>query len=76
MFGGYGVFEAGTMFAIVDSRGQFFLKVNESNRKDFDDSGASRHGRMPYFSFPEEVQENDRQLRAWVTKSVLLSKRM
>ena len=24
MFGGYGVFEAGTMFAIVDSRGQFF----------------------------------------------------
>ena len=75
MFGGYGVFEAGTMFAIVDSRGQFFLKVDDSNRKDFKDAGSSRHGRMPYFSVPEEVQENDKKLRAWATKSVALSKK-
>ena len=75
MFGGYGGFEQGTMFALVDSRGQFFLKVDDSNRKDFEDVEAVQHGRMPYFSVPEEVQEDDRKLRSWALKSMRLSKK-
>ena len=62
------------MFALVDSRGQFFLKVDDSNRKDFEDVEALQHGRMPYFSVPEEVQE-DRKLRAWSLKATRLSKK-
>ena len=75
MFGGYGVFEQGTMFALVDSRGQFFLKVDDSNRKDFEGIEAVQHGRMPYFSVPEEVQEDNRKLRAWALESIRLSKK-
>ncbi len=75
MFGGYGVFEDGTMFAIVDSGGRPFLKVNDSNRDQFERVGADRHGKMPYFSIPDEVLEQDRSLREWAAKSIAASKK-
>ena len=32
MFGGYGIFEGSTMFALVNSQGELFLKADDSNR--------------------------------------------
>ncbi len=37
MFGGNGIFCEGKMFALVDSKGQCFLKVDDSIKKDFEE---------------------------------------
>lgn len=74
MFGGYGIFEVGTMFALVNSGGEVFLKVGEANREKFDAAGAVQHGRMPYYKIPESVLEDDSELRLWSKEAIQLSK--
>ncbi len=70
MFGGFGIFESGTMFALVGSSGQLFLKVDDSNRKDFETAGSDQHGRMPYFSLPDEVLGRDVEPREWASRAI------
>ena len=50
MFGGYGFFYDGKMFGIVDSKGNGFLKVGDSNKADYEEKSAAKHSRMPYYS--------------------------
>ncbi len=47
MFGGYGIFESGAMFALITSEGKIHFKVNQLNRKRFEDIGASLKGVKP-----------------------------
>jgi len=74
MFGGLGLFSDGSMFAIVDSAGSFFLKVGDENRARFESAGCERHGRMPYFSVPSEVESDPAQLREWAATSVAVAR--
>ena len=75
MFGGYGVFESGTMFALVDSHGVIFFKADDTNRDRFEKAGSKKHSRMPYYQVPNSVLENDRDLQEWAQTSVLVSKK-
>jgi len=50
MFGGFGIFEDGLMFALVDSEGSPFLRLDASNEERYED----RYGRMPYGRSPEQ----------------------
>ena len=70
MFGGHGIFENGTMFALVDSAGDVFLKAAEANQARFEAAGSARHGRMPYFAVPVEVLEDADALRDWAKTSI------
>ena len=74
MFGGYGVFEEGTMFALITSEGNVHLKADDSNRAQFEDAGAKKHARMPYYQVPEEVLEDEDVLMKWTQESIALSK--
>ncbi len=74
MFGGYGIFEAGTMFALVNSEGEIFLKVSEANRARFDAAGSVQHGRMPYYRIPDAVLDEDSELLIWAKEAIQLSK--
>jgi DNA transformation protein len=74
MFGGYGVFESGKMFALVNSGGDIYLKVVDENRPRFDDYGAEPHGRMPYYQIPDVVLQDDETLFEWVGEAISLSK--
>ena len=74
MFGGYGIFESGKMFALVNSSGEVFLKVGEINRHRFEEAGSKSHGRMPYFQIPQAVMEDTELLFEWTRESILLSK--
>ena len=74
MFGGYGIFEGGTMFALVDSGGELFLKVSDENRVKYEAAGSVKHGRMPYYQIPGSVLDDDGELIAWAKDSVQLSK--
>jgi DNA transformation protein len=74
MFGGVGVFEGETMFALIDSAAQLFLKVGDSNRARFEDAGCERHGRMPYYAVPRAVLDDQSSFLDWA-KSALLEAR-
>lgn len=74
MFGGHGVFHEGKMFGIIDSKGNLFFKVNESNKADYEQKGASQHSRMPYFSVPKQIFDNQEDLILWAQKSIEASK--
>ena len=75
MFGGYGIFESGTMFALVNSEGQVFFKVDDTNRWRFEKIGAERHGRMPYFAVSEDVLGDEGTLHEWAKESIDLAHR-
>ncbi len=46
MFGGFGIFHEGKMFDLVDSKGQCFLKGNETNKADFEKKDSFQHSRV------------------------------
>ncbi len=73
MFGGYGVFHEGTMFAIVDGRGDAYLRADEPTSVSFEATGSSRHGTMPYWSIPEAVRCDDAQLVEWARRSITIA---
>ncbi len=70
MFGGYGIFCAGKMFAMVNSQAESYLKLNENNAADFESFNAAKHAKMPYAKIPKQVLENDEQLVAWGRKAI------
>ena len=69
MFGGAGVFIDGSMFALIDPDAQLHLKVDETNRAQFEAAGSEKHARMPYFSVPADILEDDEQLLEWARQS-------
>ena len=74
MFGGYGIFEGGKMFGLIDSSGAVFLKATDTNRMRFENAGAEAHGRMPYYRIPEDVMSDDELLFEWVQGAIEVSK--
>ena len=75
-FGGNGLYESGTMFAIVDSEGNLFLRATEETAGRFEDRGGHRHGRMPYWSVPSAVVAPDVSLREWAVVALKLARKM
>jgi DNA transformation protein len=74
MFGGYGVFEAGTMFALVDSQGGVFFKVDDTNVERYEEAGSTKHGRMPYYRVPDAVLDDEPALQEWAQSSIMVSR--
>ena len=74
MFGGAGIYCRGVMFALV-ADDVLYLKVDDSNRADFEDAGAApfrpypdRPGQttvMSYYEVPADVLEARASLTAW-----------
>ena len=74
MFGGYGIFQEGKMFALVNSKGEIYFKTDDSIRSKFENAGAHQHGKMPYFSLPENVLLDQELLVQWGRESIEISK--
>lgn len=74
MFGGYGIFESGKMFALVDSAGGVYLKADDTNRGRFEEAGSKKHGRMPYFRIPDKVLNSESNLLEWSQASIVVAK--
>lgn len=81
MFGGYGIYERGIIFAII-ADGRLYFKVDEESRSDYESAGSKpftyvMHGKKPlamsYWELPEEVMEDREELARWVTKAVRAS---
>jgi DNA transformation protein len=70
MFGGYGIFESGVMFALVNSEGELYMKANKSNMTRFEKAGSKKHGKMLYYSVPGKVVNDRTLLCEWAKDSI------
>jgi DNA transformation protein len=70
MFGGYGIFNEGLMFALI-SDGVLYFKVDDSNRGMYEKAGSSKfpHG-ISYWEVPTEVFEDTARFYEWADISI------
>lgn len=66
MFGGFGVFSDGIMFALIDPEGEVFLRIPPGEDSRFEE----RHGRMPYGRIPASVPSEADELERWARESL------
>ena len=71
MFGGYGIFYEGNMFALI-SGSTLFLKADAANLDDFKKAGSKQYKPMPYYEAPVEIINDAGRLREWAKKSIAI----
>lgn len=76
MFGGAGLYCGHAMFALV-ADDVLYLKVDETNRADFEGAGAEafqpypdKSSVMSYYEVPADVLESKERLAAWTQKAL------
>ena len=69
MFGGYGIFQDGDMFALI-SNSTLYFKVSEENLVQYEDADSQKFSPMPYYEVPEEVMENEEKFLEWAEVSI------
>lgn len=82
MFGGYGLYIEGMMFALI-AHNTLYLKVDDENRSDFIAKhmgpftyrGRSKPIQMSYYQLPDDVWHNLPQLAEWVEKAQAAGRR-
>ena len=84
MFGGYGVYKDGVIFAIVADDALYF-KVDGTNRKDYEAAGsrpftyiAAKRKRvaLSYWEVPAEVLDDREKIAEWAGKSLRINSRV
>lgn len=80
MFGGYGWWHDGQMFALLDKDSTLYLKVDDSNRAAFEAEGRAPFttptpaGRaqmtMPYYEVPASVLDDRDVFREWARGAI------
>lgn len=77
MFGGVGIFsaESGNIFALITSQDVLHFKVDDTNRADYEAAGSEQFMKMPYFTLPEGVLDDESELGEWVRKSAEIAAR-
>ena len=75
MFGGYGIFHEGLMFALIADDTLYF-KVDESNREIYEkaESQPFPHG-ISYWEVPADVLEDKNRLGEWAEISIDIAHR-
>jgi DNA transformation protein len=76
MFGGVGLYRRGVFFGII-AGDALYLKVDDSNRRDYIDAGMGpfkpypdRSGTLQYYEVPLSVLESARELGRWARRAV------
>ena len=70
MFGGYGIWEDGDMFALLDRESTLYFKVDDDTRARYADAGSDQFMSMPYWSVPAQVLEDADQVHAWAREAI------
>jgi DNA transformation protein len=86
MFSGAGIYADGLIFALV-LRGAIYLKVDDTNRADFEREGcapftytrgkgkAATRRALPYWRLPERLYDDPDELAQWAEKALAVSAR-
>ncbi|MBI2863681.1 MAG: TfoX/Sxy family protein [Chloroflexi bacterium] len=73
MFGGYGIFAGGDMFALI-SGSALFLKVDDSNRSIYETAGSKPYGSMPYYRVPGDILDDPDKLVELARLSIAIAR--
>ena len=81
MFGGVGLYSGELFFALIDDD-TLYLKVDDSNRPDFEAAGMGPFRPfgdggevMQYYEVPAELLDGGDQLGGWVEKAIEVARR-
>ena len=81
MFGGVGIYAGDLFFALIDDD-TLYLKVDDSNRPDFEARGlrpfrpyGETGEEMQYYEVPSDLLEDPESLRPWAEKSIAAADR-
>ena len=76
MFGGYGIFYEGSMFALI-AEDTLYFKVNESNRDMYEKARSKPfpHG-ISYWEVPTEIIEENSKLHDWANISIEIAQKV
>jgi DNA transformation protein and related proteins len=81
MFGGVGIYAADVFFALI-ADDAVYLKVDDSNRPDFEARGmgpfrpyGEEGETMGYYELPGDVLEDPEALRPWAEKAISVARR-
>ena len=83
MFGGWGIYKDGVIFAIIDD-GQLYFKVGENNKADYEKEGSKpfeypmpsgKKISLSYWELPADVMDDHERLLSWIEKSLEASKK-
>lgn len=72
MFGGAGIYARGKMFALV-ADDVLYLKVDDTNRPDFEKAGMGPFQLVSYYEIPPDVLEDADELAAWAKKAIAVA---
>ncbi|MDP6646107.1 MAG: TfoX/Sxy family protein [Rhodospirillales bacterium] len=75
MFGGYGLFLEGSMFALINKNDELYLKADDENKDAFIARGSGTHGKMPYYAAPAETLESWEEMESWANGAVEAARR-
>jgi DNA transformation protein len=85
MFGGYGIYLDGTIFAIITGDGELRFKVDDSNRAQYEAISSTpfvytghkdkKPTIMSYYLIPEDMMEDRERIETWARQSAALSKK-
>ena len=83
LFGGYGFYKDGIIFACI-ADGQLYFKVDDMNRSKYEayrsepfvyEHKSHKKTHMPYWTLPECILEDKDQLKIWINESITASLR-
>jgi len=69
MFGGYGIFESGTMFVLIDRNGTLFFRADSTTKSRYEAAGSIQHNPMPYYEVPREVVDDYSTFIDWAKEA-------
>ncbi len=72
MFGGYGIFHEGTMFALI-SKASLYFKVDGSNPAAYEQADIQRFQSSSYYEVPADVFEDTDKLTDWARTSIAVA---
>jgi len=73
MFGGWGIYEGGAMWALISSNDTLYFKVDDTTRDTYLAAGSTQFlGNMPYFTVPADWLEDAPTLHAHARTAIAI----
>ncbi len=70
LFGGYGIYESGAIFALILSDSSLYFKVDDETRPNYQAIGSQQFENMPYWLVPADVLDDRETLLEWAEEAI------
>ena len=75
MFGGYGLYGDGVIFALITSDDTLYFKVDDSNRAFYENASMAQFDNMPYYQVAPDWFDDPEKLYAMAQQSIEISRK-